>query len=148
MAAGSTINVRIDRARWDRILALHGVGAEAALRALAFDGKRIVVRSFGRGTRAPLMRDERGRFIKGSGRKIHVVSRPGDPPNVDTGRLRSSIYVRKHGRLVYAIGTEVEYAPHLEFGTVKMAARPFMRPMAEELPAALDKLFDRFLEKL
>lgn len=65
------------------------------------------------------------------GRKWHIASAPGQPPAVDTGRLRASITheVRKEGdQIVGLVGTNVEYAPHLEFGTNKMAARPFLRP--------------------
>jgi HK97 gp10 family phage protein len=50
---------------------------------------------------------------------------------VDTGRLRSSINWRLgvDGRGLYAtIGTNVEYAPYVEFGTRYMAAQPFLRP--------------------
>lgn len=65
------------------------------------------------------------------GRKYHIASAPGQPPAVDTGRLRASITheVRKESnQIIGLVGTNVEYAPHLEFGTNKMAARPFLRP--------------------
>lgn len=50
---------------------------------------------------------------------------------VDTGRLRSSIthdLERDARGLVGFVGTSVEYAIHLEFGTRFMAAQPFLRP--------------------
>jgi HK97 gp10 family phage protein len=50
---------------------------------------------------------------------------------VDTGRLRSSI-ARETGRdergLVARIGTDVDYAAYVEFGTGRMSARPYLRP--------------------
>lgn len=49
---------------------------------------------------------------------------------VDTGRLRNSISHATEGDAVY-IGTNVEYAPYVELGTSRMAARPFLRPAAE-----------------
>lgn len=51
---------------------------------------------------------------------------------VDTGRLRNSITheVRIGEKAVY-IGTNVEYAPYVELGTTRMAARPYLRPAAE-----------------
>lgn len=53
---------------------------------------------------------------------------------VDTGRLRSSI-TNELGQdgdgLVATIGTNVEYAPHVELGTSKMAAQPFLLPALE-----------------
>jgi len=65
------------------------------------------------------------------GRKYHIASAPGQPPAVDTGRLRASItheVCKESNQIIGLVGTNVEYAPHLEFGTNKMAARPFLRP--------------------
>lgn len=45
---------------------------------------------------------------------------------VDTGRLRGSISHATDSDSAY-IGTNVEYAPYVELGTYKMAARPFLR---------------------
>jgi HK97 gp10 family phage protein len=51
---------------------------------------------------------------------------------VDTGRLRASITAspvqRLGGRLFIWIGTNVEYAPFVEYGTRFMAAQPYLRP--------------------
>lgn len=50
---------------------------------------------------------------------------------VDTGRLRASItesLQRDIGGLVEVIGTDVEYAPFVEFGTSRAPAQPFLRP--------------------
>lgn len=49
---------------------------------------------------------------------------------VDTGRLRNSISHEADEEAVY-IGTNVEYAPYVELGTSRMAARPYLRPAAE-----------------
>jgi len=54
------------------------------------------------------------------------ASNPGQPPGIRSGRLVNSISNEKAGRLRRAVGTNVSYAPHLEYGTSKMAARPFM----------------------
>jgi HK97 gp10 family phage protein len=61
-------------------------------------------------------------------------SSPGEAPAVDTGRLRASITHRVEmdsGEAVAYVGTNVKYAPYLEFGTSRMAARPFMVPAIE-----------------
>ena len=48
---------------------------------------------------------------------------------VDTGRLRGSIAVEEdENKMEVMIGTDVKYAPYVEFGTCKMAARPYLRP--------------------
>ena len=62
--------------------------------------------------------------------KRHQASAPGEAPTVLTGDLRGSIthFVGMVGGVVTGIvSTNVEYAPHLEFGSSKMAPRPFMR---------------------
>lgn len=76
-------------------------------------------------------------------------SPPGSPPGIDTGRLRASISVNWSGsgtsrmqgadgvgeplkddenRFTVVVGTNVFYAPLLENGTIRMPARPFIRP--------------------
>lgn len=52
---------------------------------------------------------------------------------VDTGNLRNSIThaVESADDAVY-IGTNVEYAPHVELGTSRQKAQPFLRPAASE----------------
>lgn len=50
---------------------------------------------------------------------------------VDTGRLRNSISHVSDSEAAY-VGTNVEYAPYVELGTVKMAARPFLKPAVAE----------------
>jgi len=65
------------------------------------------------------------------GKVTHRASAPGQPPAVDTGRLRSSITYElgTSGRVLVArVGTNVNYARHLELGTSRMRPRPFLRP--------------------
>jgi HK97 gp10 family phage protein len=62
--------------------------------------------------------------------KNHVPSKPGEPPNEDTGELRRGITVTQIGPLHVRVASNAPYSGHLEFGTSKMAARPFMGPAA------------------
>lgn len=64
-----------------------------------------------------------------SGRN-HVPSAPGKPPNEDTGFLRSNINVTQPGPLRVRVSSDAPYSQFLEFGTSRMAARPFMGPAA------------------
>lgn len=61
--------------------------------------------------------------------KVDRQAKQGAP--VDTGRLRSSITWRL-GRdsqgLLGIVGTNVTYAPYVEFGTSRTGAQPFLRP--------------------
>ena len=56
----------------------------------------------------------------------NAVAEITDMKAVDTGRLRGSISHAKDNDSAY-IGTNVEYAPYVELGTYRMAARPFLR---------------------
>jgi len=62
----------------------------------------------------------------------HVPSAPGQPPNADTHNLDLSIDVRvprASGRTSLVVIAQAEYAAALEFGTSRIAERPFMRPV-------------------
>ena len=63
----------------------------------------------------------------------HTASRAGFPPNSDTGYLASNIFVSKDADGKGAnVESRADYSEALEFGTSKMAARPFMQPALEE----------------
>lgn len=107
--------------------------------------------------------------LQGSGRlyrRGHRASRPGEPPAIDTGTLRSSIMttveieptavVGKIGPDVEFIGRElakrgragaatlqagVEYGCYLEVGTARMAPRPFLRPALARTKHKVEKIF-------
>lgn len=56
------------------------------------------------------------------------------PRRVDTGRLRNSISHTHDDDTAY-IGTNVEYAPYVEFGTVKMEPNMFLhKAVSENIP--------------
>jgi phage gpG-like protein len=100
----------------------------------------------------------------------HYSSEPGQPPHVDTGRLRSSITWaisegaqqgnavkspakegdqvsepdKRMGEIIAVVGTNVDYAKALEFGFAprNLAARPYLRPALEKTVAKIRWLFD------
>ena len=61
---------------------------------------------------------------------------------VDSGRLKNSIATEaRDGGMTQVIGTNVEYAPHVEFGTRFMSARPYLFPAFEqERPKLVNRL--------
>lgn len=61
----------------------------------------------------------------------HVPSAPGSPPNEDTGTLRRGIETRIGGPNLVVVESKAPYSAALEFGTSRMAARPFMQPATE-----------------
>ena len=74
----------------------------------------------------PLLRDEASR-ITGQGLRLGEAAAKGRAP-VDTGYLRSSIGVHMTGRYSGVLEARADYAVHVEYGTRRMRAQPFMRP--------------------
>ena len=100
----------------------------------------------------------------------HQASSPGSPPAVDIGRLKASIStnwtesgmtrgkvdssadavegvgnprgstLKAKGRFKVVVGTNVVYGPWLEFGTRRMAARPFVRPIFDRYKPTISRL--------
>lgn len=72
-------------------------------------------------------------------------SAPGEPPAVDTGTLANSIEGKPHirGRTWHITG--VEYGEFLEFGTPRMAARPFIYPAVHAVRRKLKDEFKRLV---
>ena len=64
--------------------------------------------------------------------KNHVPSLPGQPPNADTRFLDGNIETEIGGPTLVTITSKAPYSAALEYGTSKMAARPFMRPATEK----------------
>jgi len=101
--------------------ALHQ-GLLGAIALMVGDAKRSVARG-----------PKTGRiYMKGKNRNIrHQASAPGEPPATDTGKLVSSIVgdAKVVDKQVQGfLEARTAYAGYLEFGTRKMAARPFMTP--------------------
>lgn len=66
---------------------------------------------------------------------------------VDTGRLRNSVTHQVIMLLeAVAVGTSVEYAPYIEFGTRKMSARPFIKPAVEDHGGVYLKIIENELK--
>lgn len=58
-------------------------------------------------------------------------SAPGEPPRLQTGRLRASVAHAVSG-LIGRVGTNLDYGRWLELGTRKTAARPWLRRALRE----------------
>lgn len=74
-----------------------------------------------------------------------TASKPGDPPNTDTGRLINSIKFAKDGN-AYKVGTNLSYGAYLEFGTKDLAPRPWLSValaiVSERLPEIMKSAYD------
>jgi hypothetical protein len=159
--------VRIDQRKIKELLAQT---VSKKLLAIAFKMERDIkqsMRGYGQYSNVEtkklvvgVLRQEKGK------KKYHYPSPPGSPPAVDTGRLLSSISVAwsmlvngmsKQEKLSgdqnaisapatipntikVVVGTKVTYAPSLEYGTSKMKARPFLRPIFDKYKSAVGNL--------
>ena len=65
---------------------------------------------------------------------------------VDTGNLRASISIDLNG-MEAEVGTNVEYAPFIEYGTSKSKAQPFLTPAKQTVEGQLDKIIKKEVEK-
>lgn len=72
----------------------------------------------------------------------HVPSRPGEPPNNDTEGLVNGLIDETFPLELRAeVRAETEYSAPLEYGTSKMAERPFMRPARDKNLGFAKRLF-------
>jgi HK97 gp10 family phage protein len=82
-----------------------------------------------------------GSRARGPGSRIHRASAPGQPPAEDTGKLYREITVRRLKSGHYRVRFGARYAGYLEFGTSRMAARPFVLPAID---TAVRKTFAKY----
>lgn len=84
-----------------------------------------------------------GRVYRRRGGRTHRASAPGQPPAVDTGKLRAS-YGWNTGKdpqgFFVDVGTSLKYAPMLEYGTRRMKPRPALRPAVEQVSNRIPEL--------
>lgn len=99
---------------------------------------------------ADMIRAEAHRLIStgSTSGKNHVPSEPGEPPNRDTGHLQAHIEASNPKPLVGRVTSSAGYAAALEFGTSKMAARPYMRVARDSKREAVQKNFVRKMNKI
>jgi len=79
--------------------------------------------------------DKLGKIVEAAALQVEAEAKRICP--VDTGRLRNSIATAKDKKTTAIVGTNVEYAPYVEFGTHKASAQPFLRPAAEKVKQML-----------
>lgn len=80
---------------------------------------------------------------------INVVREAKRIVPVDTGLLKSQIFVREHSLEVFEIVAATFYAGFVEYGTINMVARPYIRPALYRYSTTWSKkILDRFERKL
>ncbi|BEV00077.1 HK97-gp10 family putative phage morphogenesis protein [Novosphingobium olei] len=126
------------RDKWDaRLKALAGPEVIKAARRVLYVGSDMI--------RAEAFRSISEGSVSGKG---HVPSKPGEPPNRDTGVLQAGIENRMVSDLEAEVSSNAPYAAPLEFGTSRMEARPYMRPARDKMAPEVQRLFASEIGKL
>ena len=101
---------------------------------LAFDTQALAITGINRGPKSGKTYQRKN--------VTHTASAPGQYPASDTGRLANSVGVasdiRDRGASI-TVGTAVAYGPMLEFGTSRMAARPWLVPSFKKAKIGVEK---------
>lgn len=87
--------------------------------------------------------------IRYAPKRVVSVSRPGQSPNSDTGRLVQSImfeFDEQSDRTIGYVGSNLKYAAWLEFGTLDMEARPWLAPALEKVNTMIGDIFSRRID--
>jgi phage gpG-like protein len=79
---------------------------------------------------------------------VHQASAPGQYPASDTGRLASNVRFElpTPSNMTGRVGTNIAYGPYLEFGTSRMAARPWLLPSFERAKIGVERELKAKLE--
>lgn len=113
-------------------------------------------RSIDRGQAASLLRSMRS---GGNRMKLSVgfykASAPGEPPAVRTGHLRRSWQTafdsptkeQSGNKYKLTVGSNLNYARYLEFGTSKIKARPYVRPVVARMRPKAVGIVNDFIAK-
>lgn len=121
------------KALTDQLIAL-GADADDVIEGAVFDlaneTRNLAVAGISGGSKT-------GRTYR-RGNVTHIASAPGQYPASDTGRLAGSIRAIISGTTAI-VGTNVAYGTMLEFGTSRMAARPWLLPSFKAASIGLEK---------
>jgi len=86
-------------------------------------------------------------YRKYNPRRVHTASAAGEAPASDTGYLANNIFVNMDADGFGAsVESRADYSSFLEFGTTKMAARPFMQPALEENRPKIKRLQNQMIK--
>jgi len=115
--------------------------ASKAIKGTALELRGNIVKSIARGPASGVI------YEKTNPTRTHQASAPGEPPMSDTGRLANSIEFDALDDLTVTVGSRVAYAAYLEYGTSRMAPRPYFRPAVEDITPKYIRRLERAIEE-
>ena len=101
---------------------------------MGFDASQIDALAAALAAKAEAMAQQADQVTRASGLQAVAIGQSTAP--VDTGAHRAGIGMDVLGLAHVEVGASSEYAPHLEYGTYKMAARPHVIPGVESVVPA------------
>lgn len=115
------------------------IGAKGAINQMKGDSFERMIKAVNiarNETLKTLSGNRSGRTYKVPGTsRTYTASAPGEAPAQATGQLRQSVKAPvdiEGSNIIGRVGTALEYAPCLEYGTKNMAARPWLRVSCEK----------------
>lgn len=126
----------------NRLKALSGSPMERAVGTVLFEGGELIR------VEAQLLISRNSASGHAGGKHQHIPSKPGEPPNNDTGVLAGNIETNQISTLVVEVSSNATYSRPLEFGTSKMAARPFMHPARDAKRKEIVAMCEKAVEVL
>lgn len=121
------------------------MGRKNQLAIIDIDFRKIGRLQDALGKMPDLIAEELGNAVRDLVLLVEEVAKRNCP--VDTGNLRSSITpVIEHWAAGY-VGTNVEYAPYVEYGTEKTPAQPFLEPAFLEGKKQASKIFGKAISR-
>lgn len=121
----------------DRLKKLAGAEVVRMAGAVVYEGADTA--------RAEAFRSVSAGSVSGKG---HVPSKPGEPPNRDTGELQAGMESLQTGALTAQFRSSAPHSRPLEFGTSRVAARPHVRPARDKTAPEIRKRFAEQMDKL
>lgn len=119
-----SITVSLDKRKLEKLIRESPRQADRIVGEIAFEFQKDIQENFSR----------------------HSPSAPGEPPGVVTGTLRNSIYTGRIQTGLWRVAAGTKYAAMLEWGTTRMAARPFMRPAARRILPRVREFFKELVK--
>ena len=93
----------------------------------------------------PTMRSALGKVVAKVARDIEGGAKAVVP--VDTGFLKNSIQAKQISPLLWEVTVGASYGAFVEFGTVKMAGRPYLTPQIERMRPVFTEVIRQAVER-
>lgn len=119
---------------------------EKAKKGIADGLMAIALMAMAEAQKSILRGPKTGRIYK-RGTVTHQASAPGEPPANDHGFLANYINADiDYSELTANLRASAPYAVNLEYGTRKMAARPFFRPAVDKIKPQAKGVIDAYVK--